>query len=117
MDGFKNKFIKLVEKIRNGDILTKDLDSYVKDISNKKFFSDAIKDLMDNKDYLVKVLAARYCYDYDIDKSRAYSIARLVLRNDKTVVCRIEAKYIYDDYKRRHIRKLIRFFNKKKYTK
>ena len=106
MDGFKLKFIKLSDKISRGEILTTELDKYVKSNCNKSIFRDAIIDLMDSDDYVVRILAARYSYDYDIDKKKSYSIARLILRREKSLVCRIEAKYIYDNHRRRHIRKI-----------
>ena len=115
MDGFKNKFIKLASKINSGEILTEELDNFVKDNSEKSIFKSAINDLMDSNDYLVKILAARYSYDYNIDKKKAYSISRFILRCDDSVICRIEAKYIYDNHKRRHIRRITKFIRRKKY--
>ena len=114
MDGFKNKFIKLAIKISSGDILTTELDKYVSSNSNKTIFKDAIKDLMENDDNVVKILASRYSYEYNIDKKKSYRIARLLLRRDKSLVVRIEAKYIYDNYKRRHIKKITKLIRRKK---
>lgn len=106
MDGFIKKFIKLSNNISDGSILTEELDKYVKSNSDKTRFKDAINRLMEYDDNVVRILASRYSYDYDIDKKKAYSIAKEVLRHDKSLVCRIEAKYIFDNHKRRHVRNL-----------
>ena len=114
MDGFIKKFIKLSNSISNGSILTEELDKYVSSNSKKSIFNDAINRLMEYDDNVVKILAARYSYDYNIDKNKSYNIARLILRRDKSLVCRIEAKYIYDNHKRRHIRKITRLIRRNK---
>lgn len=115
MDGFNTKFIKLVDDIKNGEILTIELDKYIKDNSSKNIFSKALVSLMDNKDEYIKIFSSRYAFDYNIDKKKAYFNSRLILRQSTDVTCRLEAKYIYDRYKRRHltkITKLIKFRKK-----
>lgn len=114
MDGFIKKFIKLSNSICNGSILTDELDKYVSSNSDKTMFKDAIKKLMEYDDNVVRIYAARYSYDYNIDKKKAHSIAKEVLRCDKSLMCRMEAKYIYDNYKRRYIRKITSLIRRKK---
>lgn len=113
MDGFRNKFIKLVDGIKEGDVLSTELDKYVKENSNKNIFKDAIKSLMDESLPLVKVYAARYSFEYDIDKKRSYYISKYILRREKDISCRIEAKYIYDRYHRRFISKITKLLHRK----
>ena len=115
MNDFKNKFIKLVNKICDGELLSVELDKYIKDNNNKSIFIESIKELMEHDDNAVKIYAAKYSYDYGIDKKKSYSIARLILRREKSLVCRIEAKYIYDNHKRRYIRKITKLIKRKKY--
>jgi len=114
MDGFNTKFIKIVEDIKNGEVLTTELDKYVKDNSDKNIFSKAIKSLMENKDEYIKILSSRYSYDYNIDKKKSYFNSRLILRTSKDVNCRLEAKYIYDRYRKRHLTKIANIFKLKK---
>lgn len=114
MDGFKTKFIKLVSDIKDGEGLTTELDKYIKENCKKNIFSKAIVNLMDNKDEYVKIFSSRYAFDYDIDKKKAYFNARLILRTSTDVNCRLEAKYIYDRYKRRYVSKLISILSSKK---
>ena len=106
MDGFNTKFIKLVEDIKSGEILTKELDKYIMDNSGKNIFSKALINLMDSKDEYVKIFSSRYAYDYNINRKKAYFNARLILRTSNDINCRLEAKYIYDRYRRRHLTKI-----------
>lgn len=113
MDGFRNKFIKLVNGIKDGDVLSTELDNYVKENSTKTIFKDAIKSLMDESLPLVKVYAARYSFEYNIDKKKSYYISRYILRREKDISCRIEAKYIYDRYNRRFISRITKLIHRK----
>ena len=108
MDGFRNKFIKLANDIKEGNILSTELDKYVKENSTKSMFKDAIKSLME-----VKIFAAKYSFEYGIDQKRAYYISRYILRKEKDLSCRVEAKYIYDRYHRRYISKITSFLLRK----
>ena len=81
MDGFKNKFIKLANDIKEGNILSTELDKYVKDNSNKSMFSSAIKSLMEDSSSHIKIFAAKYSFEYGIDKKRAYYISRYIFYN------------------------------------
>lgn len=114
MDGFNNKFIKLVNELNEGNILTEDLDKYVQENSDKNIFSKCILSLMDSNNNLVKIYAAKYSYYYNIDKKKSYFICRYILRREKNLNARIEAKSIYDSYKRRYIRKIIDKISRKK---
>lgn len=114
MDGFRNKFIKLANDIKEGNILSTELDKYVKENSTKSMFSSAIKSLMEDSSSYVKIFAAKYSFEYGIDQKRAYYISRYILRKEKDLSCRVEAKYIYDRYHRRYISKLISFLLRKK---
>lgn len=111
MDGFKNKFIKLANDISEGNILSDELDNYVKENSNKTIFKEAIKSLMENNLSIVKVYAAKYSFEYKIDIKKSYYIARYILRKERDLVCKVEAKSIYDKYRRRHIPKITRIFS------
>ena len=115
MDGFNNKFIKLVNELNEGNLLTEDLDKYVKENSDKEIFRKCILNLMDNSNNLVKIYAAKYSYEYNIDIKKSYFVCRYILRRDKNLNARIEAKNIYDSYKRRHIKKIIGKIRRKKY--
>lgn len=113
MDGFRNKFIKLVNDIKDGNILSTELDNYVKENSTKNIFRGAIKSLMDESLPLVKIYAAKYSFEYNIDKKKSYQISRYILRREKDISCRIEAKYIYDRYNRRFISKITKLLHRK----
>ena len=117
MDGFNNKFIKIVNDIKDGEVLIKDLDKYFKENNDKNIFKKCIVSLMDNKDEYVKIYAARYSLEYDIDKKASYNCARYILRCSKDNNCRIEAKYIYDRYKKRYISKITKILMRKKLKK
>ena len=114
MDGFNTKFIKLIEDIKEGNIMISELDKYVSNNCNKGIFSKAIVSLMDNTDDYVKIFSSRYSFDYNIDKKKAYFNARYILRRSNDLNCRLEAKYIYDRYKRRYISSMIRLFSRKR---
>ena len=114
MDGFRNKFIKLANDIKEGNILSTELDKYVKENSTKNIFKDAIKSLMEDSSSHVKIFAAKYSFEYGIDQKRAYYISRYILRKEKNLSCRVEAKYIYDRYHRRYISKITSFLLRKK---
>lgn len=113
MDGFNTKFIKIIEDIKKGEILSTELEKYIKEHCDKNIFKKCILSLMDYNDEYVKIYSSRYSFEYDIDKKKAYDNARYILRNSKDNTCRMEAKYIYDRYKRRHISKLIKVLMKK----
>ena len=117
MDGFNTKFIKLVNDIKSGEILSNELDKYVKDNSNKNIFKKCILNLLDNKDEYVKAFACKYCFDYDIDKKKAYDISRYILRNSKDKNSKIEAKYVYDRYKKRYVTKITKLIMNRKLKK
>lgn len=114
MDGFNTKFIQMIEDMKKGDILSNDLEKYIKEHSNKNIFNKCILSLMEHNDEYVKIFSSRYCFEYNIDIKKAYNNARYILRNSKDNTCRMEAKYIYDRYKRRHITKLVKVLMKRK---
>lgn len=114
MEKFLNKFISLVNDYKDGNLLLEQLDKFVKENKDKKYFSDAIKKLMDNEISWVMVLAAKYSLEYKIDIKKSYFVSRYILRREKDINCRLEAKQIYDTYRKRHINKITKIIRRKK---
>ena len=114
MDGFNTKFIKMIEDMKKGELFSNDLDNYIKEHSDKNIFNKCILSLMEHKDEYVKIYSSKYCFEYNINNKKAYDNARYILRNSKDNTCRIEAKYIYDRYKRRHLTKIAKVLMKRK---